>query len=255
MSDITKGVILYPDLIHTIRKMPKEKVADLFLTILEYANGEQPVIEDVLVDLVFEPIKRQIDRDSVKYEEKISKKSEGGRLGNLKRWNIDLYQKVLKEEINLEEAENIAKARIPIKPIANIAITDTITNTITDTITINKLNTVSASRKSNKKIFKVETPKEIQLPFETENFKSIWKVWNEYRWNEKGQRFKSVDSEHAQLKHLFELSGGNESDAIAIINQSIGNQYTGLFQLKTKPISNAKNNGTTASNSQPWRNQ
>lgn len=254
MSDVTKGVILYPDLIHTIRKMPKDKAGELLLTILEYANGEEPVVNDMVVDLVFEPIKRQIDRDSIKYNEKINKKSEGGRLGNLKRWNIDLYQKVLKEEINLEEAEKIAKHRIPTKPIANIAITDTVTDTITDTNTVIKLNTVSASRKSNsKKIDSEKIIQEVELPWDSETFKKVWKVWNEYRWREKRQKFKTRESELAQLKHLHELSQGNESDAIAIIEQSIGNQYTGLFQLKTiKP--NGKNNGTTASNSQPWRN-
>jgi hypothetical protein len=229
MAENKKSVLLYCDILHTVKDLSDEEAGRLFKHYLLYINDFNPEPIDRLTGLLFEPIKQNLKRDLKKWEDKSLKNKENALL----RWNANASERIERNANYADKDKDKDK----------------------DKVIVNKLNTVSASRKSNKKIFKVETPKEIQLPFETENFKSIWKVWNEYRWNEKRQRFKSVDSEHAQLKHLFELSGGNESDAIAIINQSIGNQYTGLFQLKTKPISNAKNNGTTASNSQPWRNQ
>ena len=73
------GFVLYTDLIHTVRKMPKEKAGELFITILQYVNDENPVVNDLMVDLVFEPIKQQLKRDLRKYEKKIIQCSEAGR--------------------------------------------------------------------------------------------------------------------------------------------------------------------------------
>lgn len=85
MEEKKKGCIIYADLIHTVRKLPKEARADLLIAILEYINGETPIISDILVDLVFEPVRRQIDRDVEKYEDKSRKNSENGKKGGRPR--------------------------------------------------------------------------------------------------------------------------------------------------------------------------
>lgn len=85
MEEKKKGCIIYADLIHTVRKLPKEARADLLMAILEYINGETPIISDILVDLVFEPVRRQIDRDVEKYEDKSRKNSENGKKGGRPR--------------------------------------------------------------------------------------------------------------------------------------------------------------------------
>lgn len=97
---------------------------------------------------------------------------------------------------------------------------------------VNTENTV-ADKSASPKNKKQEHP--VQLPWESEKFKQIWEVWKKYRWGEKRQKFKSQESELAQLKHLHDLSAGEEELAIAIIEQSIGNTWTGLFQLKNLP--------------------
>ena len=84
MAEDKKSFVLYADLIHTVKKMPKEKQGDLFMTILAYVNDENPVVDDLLIDLVFEPIKRQMKRDLVKYETAKEKRREAGRLAGLK---------------------------------------------------------------------------------------------------------------------------------------------------------------------------
>lgn len=82
MAENKKSFLLYCDLIHTVKKMPKEKAGELLMTILEYVNDENPVVDDIVVDLVFEPIKQQLKRDLVKYEKLCSKNSENAK----KRW-------------------------------------------------------------------------------------------------------------------------------------------------------------------------
>lgn len=90
-----------------------------------------------------------------------------------------------------------------------------------------------ANAEDKKKVVKEKKEEPaVELPWQSEKFQSVWAVWKEYRWREKRQKFKSSASELAQLKHLHELANGKEEDAIAIIEQSIGNTWTGLFQLK-----------------------
>lgn len=132
MAENKKSFILYADLIHTVRKMPKEKAGELLMTILSYVNDESPTVDDLVVDLVFEPIKQQLKRDLKEWDVTKKDRSENGRIGNLKRWNKDLYEKVINEEITIKEAENIAKDRRAIKPIANVAVNDTVTVTVND---------------------------------------------------------------------------------------------------------------------------
>lgn len=79
MAEGKRSVIIYADLIHTVKKMPKEKAGELFMTILEYINDLNPVIEDFTIDLVFEPIKQQMKRDLKKWESIKEKRSEAGK--------------------------------------------------------------------------------------------------------------------------------------------------------------------------------
>lgn len=79
MAKDKQSFVLYTDLIHTVRKMPEDKVGKLFLTILEYVNDQNPQVDDMVVDLVFEPIKRQLKRDLKKYEHKKKMWSKAGK--------------------------------------------------------------------------------------------------------------------------------------------------------------------------------
>jgi len=79
MATDKKGFILYADLIHTIEKMPSNKAGELFLHILKYVNDENPVANDILIEIAFEPIKQSLKRDLVKYEDKRKQWSEAGK--------------------------------------------------------------------------------------------------------------------------------------------------------------------------------
>ena len=79
MAKDKKSFVLYADLIHTVKKMPEDKAGKLLLTILEYVNDENPKVDDMVVDLVFEPIKQQLKRDLIKFEQKKVQWSEAGK--------------------------------------------------------------------------------------------------------------------------------------------------------------------------------
>jgi hypothetical protein len=136
MAENKKSFVLYCDLIHTIKKMPDDKAGLLFKHLLSYVNDENPVTNDLLIELTFEPIKQQLKRDLGKWENEIIKKADSGALGNLKRWNEDLYNKVINNDLSLQKAIEIAKHRKASQSdninrkasqsIANIAVNDNV---------------------------------------------------------------------------------------------------------------------------------
>ena len=133
MAEDKKSFLLYTDLIHTVNKMPNDKAGELFKHILSYVNDLNPETEDLIIQLTFEPIKQQLKRDLLKYKESIIDKSNAGKLGNLKRWHKDLYDKVINNQIELNNALNIAESRkvshtdnMQSQPIAEIAVNDNV---------------------------------------------------------------------------------------------------------------------------------
>ena len=144
MATDKKSFILYCDLIHTVNKLPDETAGKLLKHILSYVNDLNPETDDLLVEVAFEPIKQAMKRDLKKWETEIDRKSQGAILGNLKRWHIDLYEKVQANEITIEQAQSIAKGRIPshsdksdsiaTKSIASIAVSvnDSVSVSVSD---------------------------------------------------------------------------------------------------------------------------
>lgn len=81
MAQDKKSFVLYCDLIHTVKKMPKDKAGELFLHILQYVNDLNPEINDLLIEVAFEPIKQQLKRDLQKYDRIRERNSENGKKG------------------------------------------------------------------------------------------------------------------------------------------------------------------------------
>lgn len=93
---------------------------------------------------------------------------------------------------------------------------------------------------SNRSIDKQETNKPINLkhsidlfPFQ-EDFRLIWDSWIQYKKIEHKKTFKRIETEQAAFKLLLEKSKGNPLVAEKIIQQSIANNWQGLFELKTE---------------------
>ena len=113
MAENKKGFILYCDLIHTVEQLPNDKAGELFKHILRYVNDLNPVTDDLLTKITFEPIKQQLKRDLSKWTEKSIKRSEAGRLGGLKSGEV--------------RKQNEANEAIASKLKQNEQVTDTVT--------------------------------------------------------------------------------------------------------------------------------
>jgi hypothetical protein len=128
-----KSFILYADLIHVIEKLDDENAGKLFKHILAYVNDLHPEPENIVIELVFEPIKQQLKRDLKRWAKKKDKQSTAGTVGNLKRWHPDLFEDVENDKLTIEEAISIAKHRVPMTPdrtqshpIGSIAVNDNV---------------------------------------------------------------------------------------------------------------------------------
>jgi len=85
MAENKKSFVLYSDLKHVLQKLPDETAGKLFKLILAYVNDENPVVDDLLLDVLFEPIKQQFKRDLVKWESMREKRSQAGLISANKR--------------------------------------------------------------------------------------------------------------------------------------------------------------------------
>lgn len=111
MAQDKKSFLLYADIIYTIEHLTNEEKGKLFQHLLEYVNDFNPILEDRILLIAWKPIERQLKRDLEKYENKKEERSRSGQLGNLKKYNPDLYDKVKSETMNLNDALAIADTR------------------------------------------------------------------------------------------------------------------------------------------------
>ena len=88
MAKDKKSFILYSDSIHTIEKLSNDDAGQLLKHLMRYVNDLNPTTDNPLVEIAFEPIKQQLKRDLVKFEDVKVKRSEAGKAGANKRWQM-----------------------------------------------------------------------------------------------------------------------------------------------------------------------
>ena len=78
MAANKKSFVLYTDIIETVKQLNNEKAGELFKHILSYVNDENPTTDDVIINLVFTPIKLSLKRDLKRYEYRAERSRENG---------------------------------------------------------------------------------------------------------------------------------------------------------------------------------
>lgn len=190
MAENKKSVLLYCDLIHTVESLSDIEAGLLFKHYLRYVNDLNPQAPDRITQITFEPIKQQLKRDLKKWEGTKEEKSVSGTLGNLKRWNNDLYLKVISKEMQIEDAIVIAKRRKESHTdkktsltdenvshrVAKIAVTDTVT--VTDTVKVKEREKILAPNffYIGTELFKMSVSQYLKI--EHEETLNIWKMKN-----------------------------------------------------------------------------
>lgn len=81
MAKDKHSFILYSDIHFTLKKLTDEQSGKLFKHILAYVNDENPVMDDLLLEVAFEPIKQALKRDLKRYEAICQRNKDNGLKG------------------------------------------------------------------------------------------------------------------------------------------------------------------------------
>lgn len=233
MAENKKSFVLYCDLIHTVKKLPKEKQAELFVHILEYVNDENPETDDVLLEIAFEPIKQSLKRDLKKYESKLEKKSIGARIGNLKRWHNEIYLKYHNQEISLDTAEKIAyqsQSSDSDKNIANIADSVSVSDSVNDSVSDILLKKETKEKKFNFKSSLL-------------NLKIEKKIIDEWLLIRKKKKLVNTETAFDRIKIEIEKTNLSASECIkiAVENSWAGFKKAWLDNISAESVTNNSN--------------
>ena len=122
MAKDKKGFILYADLIKVVSKLPDETAGKLFKIILSYVNDLEVSIDDLLLEIAFEPIKNQLKRDLVKFEQVKSKRSDAGK----RSAELRALKKEEQNSTNSTSVESVQQTSTNPTVTVNDTVTDTV---------------------------------------------------------------------------------------------------------------------------------
>ena len=88
MASNKNSFLLYTDLKDVVEKLPDETAGKLLKHILRYVNDLEPVSDDLIIDLVFAPIKQALLRDLAKYKRIVERNRANGQKGGRPKENI-----------------------------------------------------------------------------------------------------------------------------------------------------------------------
>lgn len=111
MAEEKSSFILYADYIQIFDGLEDDEAGRLVKHLFRYVNDQNPTPPDRLTGIIFAPIKSQLKRDLEAWKKVKVGKSDGGKLGNLKRYHKDLYDKVVAKQMSLEDAVSVADNR------------------------------------------------------------------------------------------------------------------------------------------------
>lgn len=262
MADNKNGFVLYKDLIHSVRKLPKDKAGELFLHILEYVNDENPQTDDLLIELTFEPVRQALKRDLKKYE----KTKERNRENAHKRWGKS--QDMPNDATASDRMPNDTTACDSIPSDTKHADIDMDTDMGMDkdmdilleketkgeiqefpssnfSETPDAKSPEDSPKEKRKKVppkKEKDSDEELIIP---EDFKPIWSDWIEYRKAKKKKPYAGTKWEQMAVNKFLENSGNDPVMGRKILNQTIENNWEGLFKLK-KEYGESNNQATSS---------
>ena len=192
--------------------MPRDVQGEIYTAIMEYGlYGNETEQLKPIARSVFTLIKPVIDSNYVRYENgKMGGAPKGvcnnpnGRRGKSKE------QTENKPETNQEQTEN--------KPYVDVDVDEDVER---------------EKEKIEKENANLHKPKPYDLSFVASEFVEVFTEWLEYK---RGRRetYKTPMGLKKCYSHLINLCGGDVGKARLIVEQSIANNYAGLFELKAQ---------------------
>lgn len=195
--------------------MPDNVQLEAYKAIAQYAlDGEIPELTP-MTKIAFSFIKPQIDRDLEKYNKVVERNRANGKLGG---------RKPRKTEKNQENPVGFLETQSNPKNLDNDNEYDNENENTTNVVLKRETaKAVPVKRKDNKQVMDYQ----YVLP----EFKQAFFDWLEYKKQRK-ESYKTEKSTRLCYDKLVKLSGNDPYTARQIVEQSMANNWAGLFELK-----------------------
>lgn len=115
MAENKKSVLLYCDIIHTVKTLTDDEAGKLFKHYLAYINDLNPEPPDRLTQITFEPIKQTLKRDLLKWEARSQKNREIAIDGWKKRNDANASERIQTDAKNADSDKDIVKDKVSVK--------------------------------------------------------------------------------------------------------------------------------------------
>lgn len=236
---------------------PVEVRLEVYDAIIRYvASGTLPELKP-LANMAFSFIKKDIDYNNSRYEETVAKRSEAGKKGMSSRYGKK------EEPSGLTNVTSDNKNNTSYQDVTKLTnVTDNVDDNVDDDVDDNNtppsnppdgggedLEELSKKQKEleakeaelrakEQELLKLEAAlkarKHAELPkidFVSPEYAEAFTTWLEYK-RERRESYKSDKSLRMAYSKLLQLSGNDPFKANAIVQQSMANNWAGLFELK-----------------------
>ena len=210
MAENKKSFLLYSDLSLTVNKLPDETAGKLFKIILDYVNDKDPIVNDLLLEIAFEPIKQQLKRDLVTYEAKRKQWSDAGKR------SADA-KKAAKDSLNENQQTSTTLENVVTDSTVNVNVN------VNDNVNVTTLKEKGKTA-APLSLIKIEKFKERPCPNRTDALNNAWEILvNEPKWKKK-----TTAALSATLKKLEKF---NEQDALQMVENAIAGGWQGVHPI------------------------
>lgn len=225
MAKDKNSFLLYKDILSTIEKLPDETAGKLFKIILRYVNDLNPRVDDLLMQVVFEPIKTTLKRDLKKWEKKSVTNSESGRKGGQISGQKRKANALLKEAN--EANASLSEANEAVSVI--VSVSDSV-------IVKNNIPTANSEKELAKHIpdlekFLIHCKSVLKENFNDYEFslKSKYETWVADDWKDgHGKKIKNWKNKiNNTIPHLKPLKTNNFKPELALGTHRIANDHSG----------------------------
>ena len=213
-----KSFLIYLDYEEQFDLLTDEQIGQLMRAIIKYEKtGEEPVL-DGMIKMAFSFIKKQLDRDREKWTEEKQKRSEAGRKGGISRAVkqgqalSSKSKQCLSEVSNAKQSQANQADKVEVKDKVDVKVEDII-------------------KKENKKEKKTEIDKLIDENFSDQELKNT--LYEFIKMRKAIKKPLTTKGLELLIKKLYGLSL-NVDEQIEILNNSIMNNWQGIFELKNK---------------------
>jgi hypothetical protein len=111
MAEGKRTFLMRADEINIFNRLSDDEAGRLIKHIFAYVNDKDPEATDRVTELTFEPIKQRLKAELKTWLNSCDKKRTNGQIGNLKRYNPDLYELYAAGEIDLSTSLERAESR------------------------------------------------------------------------------------------------------------------------------------------------